>query len=260
MTYFSDIELRLNDFEIRFSKLQVDTEKELIKLRETVETISATLRALPPRLNQESVFKYVTKLSLNVGKRRLRTLGQLFIKLNRYCWNCFEYELLEFVIKSSECSKDLEDRMDEYAKDVKRFKETTTITMFMKYGRQFYIGKKIPKSHKVVKAKQYINPDEDTLSYLDRVREEIWTTLKLSECILLQMLSIQKGCVEIEWIVPEEYVYNLMAFFCVEIGKKLMERHHVETIYITDVLINNPVRELIYTQHSLNFFPFPDYS
>ena len=239
--FITDIESQIRDFEIRFSELQADAEVELKKQHKTVETVSARLRALPPRLSKDSDMAYVKKLS-SYNKENPRTLEELFVQLNTCCWNCFEYELLEFIIKSNRCSKVLENRMDEYAKDMKRFKDTTTISMFIKHGKQFLKVKKPPEDHKVVKTKQHINPEENTLSYLDLIREDVWTTMKLSECIPhFHNWSLSTGCVEIEWLMPEEYDYDLITCFCAESGKNLMERHQIESIHINGVLIDNLV-------------------
>ena len=238
--FITDIESQIKKFEICFSELQADTEEELKKQQKTVDKVSARLRGLPPRLSKDSDMEYVKKLSYNEEKPR--NLEELFVQLKTCCWNCFEYELLEFIIKSNGCSKTLENRMDKYARDMKIFKDTTTISMFLKHGKQFFKGKKPPEDHKVVKTKQRINPEETTLSHLDHIREDIWTTLKLSECIPhLHKWSLGTGCVETEWTIPEEYDYDLISCFCAEAGKKLMEHHQIESIYINAVLINNSV-------------------
>lgn len=258
--FITDVESQIRDFEIRFSELQADTEEELKKRHKTVETVSARLRALPPRLSKDSNMAYVKKLS-SYNKEKPRTLEELFVQLNTCCWNCFEYELLEFIIKSNRCSKALENRMTEYAKDMQRFKDTTTISMFKRYGKQFFRGEKPPKDHKVVKTKHHsIDPAETTLSHLDHIREDICETVKLSECVqCFHKWSINTGCIEIQWIIPEEYDYDLISIFCAEAGKKLMERHQIEKIYINNVLIDNSVCKN--TELILRIYPyFPDYS
>lgn len=241
MLNITDIESQISDFEIRFSELQADTEAELTKRNKTVQSVSARLRALPPRLSKDSNMEYIKKLSSS-NQEKPKTLEELFCQLNPCCWNCFEYELLEFVIKSNRCSKPLENRMNKYAEDMKRFKDTTTISTFIKHGKQFYKLKKVPQDHKVVRTKQHINPEENTLSYFDRIREDIWSAMKLSECIAhFHEGRLQMGCVEMEWLIPEEFDYDLISVFCAEAGRKLMEQHHIEKIYINDVLIDNSV-------------------
>ena len=239
----TDIEAQIDDFEIRFSILQAETEEELINRNKTVETISARLRAIPPRLlSKDTNMEYIKKLSSEShNAEKPKSLKELFLQLNECCWNYFEYELLQFVIESNECRMALVNRMDEYAEDMTRFKASTTIAKFAEHGRRFYKVKEIPAHHKVVKTKQHIDPAETTLSYLDHIREDVWSNMKLSECIRCQTWDVRTGCVEIEWIVPEEYDYDLISIFCAEAGKELMERHHIEKIYINDVLINNSV-------------------
>ena len=237
----TDIEAQIDDFETRFSILQAETEEELTNRNKTVEAISVRLRAVPPRLlSKDTNMEYIKKLS-SYNAEKPKSLKELFLQLNECCWNYFEYELLQFVIKSNRCSKALENRMDEYAKDMKRFKASTTIAKFAEHGRRFYKVKEIPAHHKVVKTKQHIDPAETTLSYLDHIREDVWSNMKLSECIRCQTWDVKTGCVEIEWIIPEQFDYDLISIFCAEAGKELMERHHIEKIYINDVLIDNSV-------------------
>ena len=250
----TDIEAQIDDFEIRFSILQAETEEELTNEKKTVETISARLRGIPPRLlSKDTNMEYIKKLS-SYNAEKPKSLKELFLQLNECCWNYFEYEVLKFVIESNRCSPVLVSRMDEYANDIKTFKDTTTIAKFAEHGRRFYKVKEIPAHHKVVKIKQHIDPAKTTLSNLDHIREDVWSNMKLSECIRCQTWDVRTGCVEIEWIVPEEYDYDLISIFCAEAGKELMERHHIEKIYINDVLISNSV--CTYIEYRNNVVPF----
>ena len=109
--------------------------------------------------------------------------------------------------------------------------------MFMKYSRDFFIGKSIPQGYNKSKlrTKHDINPDEETMESLDRLHEDIWRVdVKLSECVI-QLCKITE---EIEWIVPEEFDYDLMTFFCSEVGKDLLEVHEITKIFINDQLID----------------------
>lgn len=235
MLRISDVELQIRNFEMRFCNLQVDTEKELKKRNKTVETISAKLRALPPRLNKD-YHKYTRKLS-----RKPNTIEDLFGDLSVYCWNCFEYELLEFVIRINNCSKMLENRMKDYASDLKKFKDSTTLSEFIKYGQQFFLDKEPPQKYSKLVTKNSVNPNEITLTSLDHIRERIWkSNSKLSECVML-IHTVMEGCVEIEWLVSEEYDYEFMTFFCSEAGKELLEEYEITKISINNIPICHSV-------------------
>ena len=237
----SEVKSQIRNFEIAFCNLQADTQEELISRNKTVESISARLRGLPPRIYRD-YYKYLNKLRCS-SKPKPRTLQELFEDLNRYCWNCFHYELLEFVIKANNCSKSLENRIDDYVREVKMFKRRSTISMFMKYSRDFFIGKSTPQGYNESKlrTKHNINPDEETIASLDRLPEDIWRSdAKLSECVM-QLCNIAKGCIEIEWIVPEEFDYDLMTFICSEVGRDLLEVHEITKIFINDQLIDYSV-------------------
>ena len=133
-------------------------------------------------------------------------------------------------------------RMEDYALRVENFKKVITISVFIKHGRQFFINKKVPlKQRSKLKTKHNLNPDEHTLAYLDYLREEIWETeSRLSEC-LMQIYSLKEGCVEIEWIIPEEFDYEFISFFFTEVGKDLLERHQIIEVYLNDMLVDNSV-------------------
>ena len=208
-----------------------------------METVSAKLRGLPPRIRQDHE-KFVKKLSRKKGQPS--SLQELFNDLNKYCWNCFEYELLEFVIRVNRCGKPLENRMDVYTRDVKTFKENTTISLFIQYGKQFFKKKSSPKHYNksTLRTIQDIDPDKEKLSYLDRFREDV--CMKLSDC-LMQIDSINDGSVETEWIVPEEFDHDLISFFCSEEGKELLKRHQVNAIYLNDMPIDDSVSNLGYS-------------
>ena len=233
--------LRLEILRYNFANCKLTQSRELVGQNETVATVTTKLRGLPQRIYKD-YSKFVMRLS-RPSPRKPKTLEELFAYLNKYCWNCFEYELLEFVVNAMNCSIILTNRMNDYGREVKRFKDKTTISLFMKYGRQFFIRKKIPRSYNksMLRTIHDINPDEHTLSYLDHFQERIWKTdLKLSECIL-QIYNLKDGCVEVEWIVPEEFDYDLITFFCTEIGRELLEHHHITKIFLNDALIDNSV-------------------
>ena len=250
-----DVETQLKQFEANFSNLQASVEEELIRRNKTVESVSAKLRGLPPRMKKD-YNKYIKELSQQQSQKP-NTLEELFVYLNEYCWNCFEYELLEFVIKSNNCSMKLVNRMDNYDSDVKRFKRNTTISVFLKYSQ--YFGPKLPRHYdrSKLRTKYDIDPDQETLHSLDRLPEDIWNSdSKLSECIM-QVYRIIKGCVEIEWIISEEYDYDMMTFFCSEVGKEILERHQITKVYINDLLIDNSVRHTISCSDTVSTIPSP---
>lgn len=232
--------VQIREFEVRFGKLQADTEKDLINRNKTVATISATLRTLPPRL-YDNYSKFVKQLSLQV--QNPISVEILFAELNGCCWNWLEYELLEYLIKVNDCcSNALPERMTTYSHDIEDFKGKTTISSFLRSGKHFK-NRNRRRNKSRLTMKQQINQDEQTLSSLGAIQDDIWrSNARLSECIM-QLGNIKGGCVEIEWLTSKDFDYDFIKFFCGDVGKDLLERHQIEKIFINDRLINNTVSQ-----------------
>ena len=219
--------------------MQADTEQDLINRNKSVENVTRKLKYPPEKINREYYHKFVKNLVKQ--PRKYESFEKLFYDLRKYCWSSLDYEVLQFIIESN-CRGQLMSRMKEYASRMEHFKKVTTISVFMKYGREFFIRKKVSFTQmSKLKSKHSVNPDQHTLADLDRMREEIWEIeSKLSEC-LMQIYSLNKGCVEVEWIIPEEFDYDFITFFFTEVGKDLLERHQIIEVYLNDMLVDNSV-------------------
>ena len=194
------------------------------------------LKALPPRLEKD-YHKFV-----HAKRGRLQNnLEELFDDLNAYCWNCFEYELLEFIIVSNGCHSSLQTAMKQYSNDIRRFKQSTAMSRLIGHGQLFLRRKGVPKGYKKLTTNHDIVPEKCMLVDLDNFREDVWRDPQLSECTI-QICSITEGSVQVQWAVSEECNNALITFFCGEIGKELLQRHHIKEIFIDDVPIDQSVR------------------
>ena len=226
---------------MQFKELNIRARQELEEKYNTrsVKVVKDDLTFLPASIAREHQ-KYVTKL--NSRTRPFINLTQFFRHLNLYCWNFFEYSVLENVIDSN-CSEELKERMSAYVRDIEHFRKSTTITEFIECKKLPMKGRRIPPRFERVTVEHAIDPDVYTLADLDHFRKDTYKSLhlKLSECAF-QVYKIKHGCVIVKWMVPEDFVKPLNDLFDSETGQRLLLKHHVEKLYIAkrDIPIPSP--------------------
>lgn len=232
--YVEDTEAKIKTFKDRFAKLQERAKEELT--HRSISAINSKLMgALPQRLEKEYK-KYV----LAKRGRKQNNIEELFDDLSDYCWNSFEYELLQFVIVSSNCHLSLRNAMEQYASDVQHFKRFMTASRFVKLKHKFLMKRSIPRGYQRLKVVHSTNPEEFTLADVDRFRDDVWSFSNLTECAF-HLCDIRESCVLVDWAITEEFTYPLITFFCEENGKKLLQQHHISRISIDDAPINQSV-------------------
>ena len=252
LTYASsltDTESQIRMFKAVFDELQAKTKCELMSKNRSVKTINAKLlKALPSRLEKD-YHKFV-----HAKRGRLQNnLEELFDDLNAYCWNCFEYELLEFIIISNSCHPSLQTAMQQYSDDIRRFKQSTAMSRLIGHGQPFLRRKSLPKRYKKLTTNHDIDPKKHMLVELDNFQEDMRRDPQLSECTI-QVCGITEGSVQVQWAVSEECGYALITFFCDETGKELLQQYQIKEIFIDDVPINQSVCYMftcftVYTLH-----------
>ena len=232
---FADTELQVQSFKARFAELQVRAMYELKAMKRTVGTVKVKLlRALPARIEKE----YSKYVKMKRGGKQ-SNLEELFEDLNDLCWSFLEYDLLQLVINSNNCSATLKNAMDQYAREIQIFKQSTTASRFIACGQPLLTKKSHTlRGYRRLKTKHAVNPDEFILAEIDCFREEVWSSMSnLSHCPF-HVYSITSGSIQVEWGISEEFKYPLMAFFTSEDGKELLQQHQVYEIFIDDVPIN----------------------
>ena len=231
---------QITAFKARFTELQERTKAELIGLNKSVKTVRVKLsQTLPPRIEKD-YHKYVNSKR---GRAQNINLDELFEDVREYCWNCFEYELLQQIIYSNNCHASLKNAMEQYGRDIEHFKQNTTASNFIQYQGEQLISRKIfPKGYRKLTVRHAINPTEYKLAKMDHFTEDIWNhpNSKLSKCAF-HVFSITQSSVRVERAFPEEFSYTLIAFFCSEDGKAVLQEHQIDMIIIDDTVINQSV-------------------
>ena len=195
-------------------------------------------QALPPRIKNDFQ-KYVH------SKRGIsqNNLEELFEDVREYCGSCFEYTLLQQIINSNNCRASLKNDMERYGRDIEHFKQNTTALAFFQYqGEQLISRKTLPKGYRKLTTQHAVSPTEYKLASMDRFTEDVQNhpNSKLAECTF-HIFGIIQGSVQVEWAFPDEFSYALIAFFCSEDGKELLQEHQVDVIKVDDTVINKSV-------------------
>ena len=217
------------DFESRFIYLLTKTKAELVQLRKLVDKVYTLLKTL----SGKDFHKYVFALR----HRPPNKFDELFDDLNSYRWNCFEYELLEAIIKRNNLSTALRKEIEQYAEDVKTFKCHTPVSKACKLRRGFLKRKSPLKGYKKLTTKVNADPHNSMLTALDPLSERVRSELKIP----LHLYNMEIGSIVVEWRFYEEHEYVLIGFLCSEQGRDLLEQCEISEILIDDIPLDHSV-------------------
>lgn len=220
----------IRDFERRFTELLTRTKAELVQLKKPVDKVYLLLKTL----SGKDFHRYV----LSLRGRQPSNFDELFDDLNSYRWNCFEYRLLEAVIKRNNCSTALRREMEQYAEDVNGFQRHTPIVKVCKVSCGFLKRKSPLKGYKKLTTKFNTDPDRGSmLTTLDPFPEKVHADLKVP----LHLYSMEIGSVVVEWRFHEDHEYTLMVYLCSEDGRSLLEQCEVTEILVDDIPLDHSV-------------------
>ena len=219
----------IGDFERRFTELLVKTKAELLQLKKPIDKVYLLLKTL----SWKDFHQYI----LDLRGRQPSNFDELFDDLNSYRWNCFEYKLLEAVIKRNNCSSTLRREMDQYSEDVRKFKRYTPISKVCKLRHGFLKRKSPLKGYKKLTTKFNVDPHKTMLTALDPLPEKVHDDLKFS----LHLYNMEIGSIVVEWRFYEEHEYTLMTFLCSENGRDLLEQCEISDILIDDIPVDHSV-------------------
>ena len=234
--FTTDVKNELDQLERKFLRLQHRIEYELIEKKESVNSISTWLRALPCKLMNRH-YDYVK--SITEGNILFKNVRDMILELRCYCWNFLEYKVLQELTHNVGCSEELTQDIDSYANDVDDFKRRTTFSDFMKCCTDDYSLQRLsttPPQFVNFKTKHKIRKQNCNLYVLDKMRQKSCHKLGLSE-FALQVHRAKDGCIEVEWLVPEEEKHRLVTFVNSVPGRELLAQFQVVRTLIDDRLI-----------------------
>jgi hypothetical protein len=226
----TDIELAIADFEGHFSDLLIKCKTELLQSKKQPDKVYMLLKTLSGKDFQ----RYIRDLRRTTPTN----FDDLFDHLNSYRWNCFEYELLEAIIKRYKCSPALQGEMERHTQEVQKFKRHTRISTVYKHKHTIFKRKSRLKGYRKLTTRFNIDPHNSMLATLDPFPEKVQSDLKFP----LHVENMEIGSVQVEWSFHEEHEYTLMAYLCSEEGKDLLEQCEISEVLIDDVPADQSVR------------------
>ena len=139
-----------------------------------------------------------------------KTLTGLFHFLNGQVWNFIDYRLMEYVI-SEFGSQRLKQCMEQYAIDLKEYKNHATVHKFM----QFWPTRQKPPNYDDITVKLDKDPKLYTMRELDEFRQslsvEFWPRLSDYAKFVTYHYSHAEGCFQVTWILPPGLVTEFEA-------------------------------------------------
>ena len=171
-----------------------------------------------------------TEESLDKLEKR-QTLTGLFHFLNAKVWNFIDYHLLEYVI-SEFGSQRLKQSMEQYAADLKQYKNHATVHEFM----QFWPTRQKPPNYDDITVKLDKDPKLYTMRELDEFRQslsvEFWPRLSDYAKYVTYHYSQAVGCFIVTWILPPGLVSEFEAVARSPKGQSFFVENQVLSVVI----------------------------
>lgn len=208
------------------------TEAELTAINKTVKILE--VRQLPCSVDDQH-YKLVTDI-VNNEQKCFQNLGLLCLYLNMYCWNCFEYHLLSYIIKTNQHTQVLLPKLERFERDILEFRQTTHISELMD-SRCPSVRMElnmIPPHFDRVTMEYDINPNEHKLAELDSFRTDVAFSMSLpAQCaIQIIMISRRQGRTVVDWIIPSELLEDMTSFLCSDFGQTTLAKYNVRDVEI----------------------------
>ena len=159
-----------------------------------------------------------------------KTLAGLFHFLNGQVWNFIDYHLLEYVI-SEFGSQRLKQCMEQYAADLKEYKNHATVHEFM----QFWPRQK-PPNYDDITVKLDKDPKQYTMRELDEFRQSLsvkfWPRLSDYAKFVTYHYSHAEGSFIVTWILPPGLVSEFEAVARSPKGQAFFVQNQVLSVVI----------------------------
>jgi hypothetical protein len=205
----SAVEEKINGFHTRFISITESTVECLEICRIAVVRVVFFLTSV---LGVGKHKKYLEENIKNLKKSKDN--WDLFSKLNFY-WNPLSYSLLQGLLKNlTSKNKEFEEinkEIVEYDKDMKKFRETTTLVLFCQVAPDLLaLGKADPPPGFSTIVTEHQWPDTVTLSDVEEFRKKFLHNSELPECAMI-VNEITRKCFEITWfaVLPPIVIQSL---------------------------------------------------
>ena len=198
-------------FEASFDRLILCLQKELLKNEASMRELRQSIIHLPVSIKPEH-YQFVKEFSEDIEKAV--SIDDLFRHLNLY-WTYLEYSLLNRIIDSHSriLSRELKDEMNKYKKEMKTFKQSTTIKQLLQVGLGV-VRKEPPPGFSSIVTKLKQRPAV-TLEELDQFRHKICLEFNLPTFILM-LESFEEGSLCITWHIPSSEMHHFTSIFAAQ--------------------------------------------
>lgn len=228
-----DLESQVKELEELFTILLEATTSKLTVENKSMDIVKDKLkvRQMPCSVHARH-YQYVVDI-LNVQHKLFQNLEQLFLYLNMYSSNCFEYHFLHCVIKTSQCCQSLTAEMTNFERMVLELQRKTKISEFVKSRCELY-SRMMPAHFESVATEYEIDPDQHRLIDLDKFRVDLATSLNLVAEFPIQMIMVEvrQGRTVVEWMIPSELLEDVTSLLCSEIGQTILAVHQISDVFV----------------------------
>ena len=205
-----EVRVYIKEFERRFKKIVYTLKRELQKQVTgddlEMEEVTTSITLLPNTIKSEYK-RFLDKMAETQVLGNCSDIEQLFVCLNNY-WSFFDFGLIVPLI-DDHGSNELQQKMYEYAEDMKEFRQKTVVKIFAQVWIAELENVQLEK-FTTLKAKLKKDIAHCTLEELDRLRKEFCAAYHLSESALM-LYRCSPGSVVIEWLLPIQFKGELMS-------------------------------------------------
>ena len=200
----ANIDDQVKQFDDSFSALVFHLRNEMLQNQVSVSSLQDTLALIPSLIKLEH-HQFMTQNRCKIMDEK--EIGDIFLHLNDY-WTYLEYSLLEHIIQrhSSLLSRDLQEEMTKYKKDIEGFKQRTTMEQLLDAGLGV-VRKEPPHNFSRIVTKLKRNPSQCTLKDLDNFRRRMCVEFNLPTFIML-LESVENGSLYIKWHIPSSEAHH----------------------------------------------------
>lgn len=175
---------------------------------------------------------------VNCKHRLFQNMEEVFLYLNMYCWNCFQYKLVRDIVKTNSCSQALIARMEVFERDTVHLRKRSKISEFIN-SRESSIKMKpnlIPPNFILVTTEHDIDPNEHKLIILDNFCEDFVTNFNLQAGYAFQiiMIDLKQGGMVVEWMTPSELQEVIISSLSSEVGRAILMKHKIKDAIIDE--------------------------
>ena len=215
---------RIKDIEIQFAKMTIKIKQALISndidvviLIEQLCAISAVKNKKVP-LFDEDVFE------------RIKSIGEFWRKL-RIFWNIFDYELLEYVIKVSDCG--------EAQRIFEEFLSKIDPSVIEDVDLVLYCGEESQEGSLKPVLRIKVNTEKCTLNIKKQVEEIVSKTYNLDK-YALRFQGIKEGCIELLYYISKPLQSYLLQFKISEGTIAVFYSDKIMSVHIDDLKLKFP--------------------